>query len=150
MKPFFILLIVFGVAVIINYAIYGEANLLLSGKIALSIMMIFTSFGHFKFTKGMAMMLPPFVPAKSFIIYVTGVLEIVLAITLFTSFSYYAGWLLIILFIVFLPANVYASAKHINYETAAYDGKGLSYLWFRIPFQLLLIWWTWYFILRPH
>lgn len=39
----------------------------------MGIMLIFTSIGHFKFTRGMALMLPRFVPAKKAIVYVTGI-----------------------------------------------------------------------------
>jgi hypothetical protein len=47
-----------------------------------------------------------------------------------------------------LPANIHAAIKHINYETAAYDGKGIRYLWIRVPMQVLFIVWVYYFSVR--
>ena len=95
-------------------------------------------------------MLPSFVPAKSFVIAATGVLEVLLAIVIhIQALQKLSGWLLIIMFLLFLPANIYAASKHLNYETGTYDGKGLSYLWFRVPFQILLIAWTYYFVINP-
>jgi len=148
MKPLFVLIVSFCIGLSRQYML-DEVDLKSAGRIALCTMLFFTAVGHFKFPKGMAMMLPPFVPAKGFLIFITGLLEIAAAVCLFIpSASYYAGWFLILMFIVFLPANIYASSRHINYETASYDGKGLSYLWFRLPFQLLLIGWVWWFVIR--
>lgn len=82
-------------------------------------------------------------------IYMTGLLEVMAAFGLFIpALSRLTGMLLIVFFILILPTNIYASMRHLNYETAIFDGKGPGYLWFRIPFQLLLIGWTYYFVLR--
>lgn len=121
----------------------------LAGKIALATTLLFTSLGHLIYTKGMVLMLPDFIPLKKEIIYVTGLLEVMGAFGLFIpSISRLTGMLLIVFFILILPTNIYASMKHLNYETATFDGKGTEYLWFRIPFQLLLIGWTYYCLLR--
>jgi len=50
-----------------------------------------------------------------------------------------AAILLIIFFILLLPANIIAAKQKINIEKASYGGRGLSYLWFRIPLQLFLL-----------
>lgn len=121
----------------------------LAGKIALATTLLFTSLGHLIYTKGMVLMLPDFIPLKKEIIYVTGLLEVMGAFGLFIpSISRLTGMLLIVFFILILPTNIYASMRHLNYETATFDGKGTEYLWFRIPFQLLLIGWTYYCVLR--
>lgn len=120
-----------------------------SGRLALSIMLVFTSIGHFKFTDGMMKMLPDFIPAKKMIVYITGFLEIIAAVGIFIpSLRYAIGILLILFFVLILPSNIYAATRKLNYETGNYDGKGLSYLWFRIPFQILLILWVYYFVLH--
>ncbi|MCS4226648.1 hypothetical protein [Sphingobacterium sp. BIGb0165] len=121
----------------------------LAGKIALAATLLFTSLGHLIYTKGMVLMLPDFIPLKKEMIYMTGLLEVMGAFGLFIpSLSRLTGMLLIVFFILILPTNIYASMRHLNYETATFDGKGPGYLWFRIPFQLLLIGWTYYFALR--
>lgn len=149
MKPLFVLLTVF---LISNFAIRqykGDMDYHLAGKIALAATLLFTSLGHLLYTKGMLLMLPDFIPLKKEIIYVTGLLEVMAAFGLFIpSVSRLTGILLIVFFILILPTNIYASIRHLNYETATFDGRGPAYLWFRIPFQLLLIGWTFYFVLR--
>lgn len=149
MKPFFILISVFVISLAVTKLINSSLDVQLSGKIALSAMLLFTSIGHFKFTKGMSAMLPNFTPYKIEIIYITGILEILAAFGIFVpSLEKTTGIFLIIFFILILPANIYASIKKINYETGKSNGKGLPYLWFRIPFQILLIAWTYFFVLK--
>lgn len=48
----------------------------------MAVFIIFTGFSHFKFQKGMAMMIPEFIPAKMFWVYITGVIEIAAGIGL--------------------------------------------------------------------
>ncbi|MGH2645000.1 MAG: hypothetical protein ACRDE2_13690, partial [Chitinophagaceae bacterium] len=52
------------------------------------------------------------------------------------------GWLLILFFILILPANISAATRHIDYQKPIAEGNGLAYLWFRIPLQILFIVWT--------
>lgn len=149
MKPLFVLLTVFFISNLIIRQYKGDIDYYLAGKIALAATLLFTSLGHLIYTKGMVLMLPDFIPLKKEIIYVTGLLEVMGAFGLFIpSLSRLTGMLLIVFFILILPTNIYASMRHLNYETATFDGKGPGYLWFRIPFQLLLIGWTYYFALR--
>jgi len=149
MKPFFVLLTVFLISNLVIRQYKGDMDYHLAGKIALAATLLFTSLGHLIYTKGMLLMLPDFIPLKKEMIYVTGLLEVMGAFGLFIpALSRLTGMLLIVFFLLILPTNIYASIKHLNYETATFDGKGPGYLWFRIPFQLLLIGWTYYFVLR--
>lgn len=149
MKPLFVLIIVFAVTLIATKLMSSDYDFKFSGKLALSVMLVFTALGHFMYTKGMVMMLPGFIPYKSEIIYLTGILEIAAAIGIwFPNISMLTGILLVVFFVLILPTNISAAINHLNYETGNFDGKGLTYLWFRIPFQLLIISWTYYFIIR--
>ena len=76
MKPLFVLLIVFGITATILKIFYHHWNLDFAGNFAMSIMLFFTAIAHFAFNKGMAMMLPHFVPYKKLIVYITGLIEI--------------------------------------------------------------------------
>ena len=146
MKPLFILLITFLLYPIISRFITGNWNPTFGGNLAMLAMLCFTAIGHFIYAKGMALMIPPVIPFKDSIVFLTGIMEIVLGIgLLFPAVRPYAGYFLIIFFILLLPANIYASMHSINYETAKFDGKGMSYLWQRIPLQLFFIGWVWYF-----
>lgn len=143
MKPLLVLLSVFLMSLALTKIFRGNFDLAMSGRIAMSAMLLFTASAHFVFAEGMAMMLPDFVPHKTQIIYLTGIIEIAAAIGLFIpGFSILTAWLLIAFFIMVLPANVYAAIKQVDYQKATFNGTGLNYLWFRIPLQILFIAWT--------
>lgn len=142
MKPLIVLFSVFAISLLVIKIIRGNFEFALSGRIAMSTMLIFTAIGHFAYTKGMTMMLPDFIPYKTETVYLTGIIEIVAALGLFLpNFRIIMGWLLIVFFILILPANIYAAIKNVDYQKATYDGNGLNYLWFRIPLQILFIVW---------
>jgi uncharacterized membrane protein len=146
MKPLIVLILSFAVSCLAFYIAQHDPNIILSGRIAMALMLVFTSVAHFAFFNGMAMTVPAFIPFKKFMVYFTGVLEIAAAIgLLFISTHYITGILLILFFVALLPSNIYAAQNHINLEKADYTGKGLSYLWFRIPLQLFFIGWVLYF-----
>ena len=140
MKPLILLLSVFACSLLTFKILRGNFEFALAGRIAMSAMLIFTAVAHFTFTNGLEMMLPEFIPFKTEVIYLTGIIEIAAAIGLFIpNLRIMTAWLLIVFFILILPANIYASIKHIDFQTGTYDGNGLSYLWFRIPLQFLFI-----------
>ena len=146
MKPLLVLLIVFGITAAVSKLFFYSWNLEFAGNLAMSIMLLFTAVAHFAFRKGMAMMLPPFVPFKAQIVYVTGLIEILAGIgLLIKAYRHLSGLLLIIFFLLILPANIYAAVHNINYEKSNYSGNGIKYLWFRIPLQIFFIEWVWYF-----
>lgn len=150
MKPLFVLIIAFTLSLVFTKITTSYFDFLFAGRLALSIMLVFTSIGHFKFTDGMMKMLPDFVPAKKILIYLTGIIEIIAAIGIFVpTLRQTTGILLILFFILILPTNIYAAKRKLNYETGKYNGKGVSYLWFRVPFQIVLIVWTYYFVVKP-
>lgn len=143
MKPLIVLFLAFVFSLFIAKAFRGSYDFSLSGRIAMSVMLLFTAVAHFAFSKGMAMMLPDFMPYKTASVYLTGIIEIAAAIGLFIpSFRLITAWMLIAFFILILPANIYAALKHVDYQKATFDGSGLEYLWFRIPLQILFIVWT--------
>lgn len=145
MKPLIVLLSVFAISVIAIKILYGIYDFSLSGRIAMSAMLVFTAIGHFVYTRGMAMMLPDVIPWKTTVVYLTGIIEIVAAAgLLIPRFSIITGWLLITFFIIILPANINAAVKLVDYQKGTFEGKGLNYLWFRIPLQILFIVWTYF------
>ena len=149
MKPLIVLLTVFAVTLLTTKIFRGNYEWTLSGRIAMSVMLLFTAIGHFAFTKGMSLMIPEFIPFKTATVYLTGAVEIILAIGLqIPNYKILTGWLLIIFLILVLPANIYASIKQIDYQKATFDGNGLLYLWFRIPLQILFIVWTYFSVIN--
>ncbi|MET3029014.1 hypothetical protein ABXT06_20225 [Flavobacterium sp. UW10123] len=145
------LIVLFGVFIATLLTIWLTAKrleLAFSGRIAMAAMLTFTAVGHFAFTKGMAMMIS-FLPCANAIVIITGIIELIAAIgLLLPKTKVLTGKLLILFFILLLPANIYAASHKINLQTADYTGKGLSYLWIRIPMQLLFIAWVYFSSLK--
>ena len=148
MKPLIVLLSVFGLCIGIT-VLLGNVDIGFSGRIAMSAMLSFTAMGHFKFTEGMAMMLPAFIPAKKQIVLATGVIEVLAATGLLVSSTIHiTGILLIVFFVLVLPANIYAAIKKVDLEKANHTGNGINYLWYRIPEQLFFIAWVYFFAIK--
>jgi uncharacterized membrane protein len=118
----------------------------LRGRISLSVLLIFTGTANFYKTQEIAMMLPDYLSYKSEIIHMTGVLELLGAIgILIPRVRRLAGICLILMFVGFLPANVHAAFKYVDFGGHAYGPK---YLLFRIPLQLFFIWWTYRYTIQ--
>lgn len=149
MKPLVLLLSSFMIATFTIKIVTTAYNFELSARIAMSIMLCFTAIGHFVFTKGMSMMIPQFIPFKTNLVYMTGFLEILIAVGLLIPYlKTISGWTLILFLLVMLPMNIYAAVHQIDYQKGTLDGNGLSYLWFRIPLQFLFITWTYFSSIR--
>ncbi|MGJ1430986.1 DoxX family protein [Sphingobacterium spiritivorum] len=147
MKLLILLFTAFFIALLAAKFMYGFWDFVFAGNLGMSVFIIFTGLSHFRFQKGMAMMMPDYIPAKMFFVYFTGVLEIAAGIGLMIpTLRALTAVLLIIFLIVVFIANVNSSKKMINIFKADYTGPGMNYLYAqRLPMQLILIGWTWYF-----
>lgn len=144
MKPLVVLFITLAISLLVT-KLTGNYNPTLSAQIAMAVMLAFTAIGHFKFTHGMTMMIPAFIPFKKELVYLTGFIEIAAAIGLLVPATRtVVAWLLIVFFIVLLPANINAAVKHIDLEKGTFNGPGPKYLWFRVPLQILFIGWVYW------
>jgi uncharacterized membrane protein len=116
------------------------------GRISLALLLLFTGLGHFVNPEPMAAMLPPSVPARLPIIYVTGLLEWAAAIGLVVPrYSRAAGLCLMAFLVAVFPANVFAA---LNSVAMGGHEAGPAYLLVRGPFQLGLVWWTYRFAVQ--
>lgn len=147
MKLLTILFVTFILALLGTKIVQGDWNFLFSGNLGMAVFIIFTGLAHFKFQKGMAMMISDLVPAKMFWVYFTGIIEIAAGIGLMIpSIREITAVLLIIFLVLVFLANINSSKKKINIFKADYSGPGMSYLYKeRIPMQIILIAWTYYF-----
>ncbi len=101
---------------------------------------LFTGVGHYTQTLGMAQMVPPFLPYPVETIYVTGVFELIGAVGLWIpALLRLTSIALILMLISFLPINFYAAFNYVDFGG---HGFGPFYLLVRVPYQILLIWWT--------
>ena len=86
-------------------------------------------------------MMPPYLPAHLFLIYISGFFEIALGIALLIpNLTRAAAWGIIALLIAVFPANVFMA---MNTELFPEYNPKLIYL--RLPLQLLLIAWAFWF-----
>lgn len=139
MEPLLILVITYIITLATGYFYRKQLMFLKAARIGLSVMFVFTGLSHFVYTKGMAMMLPPFLPFKRIIIYITGIIEIILALGIFSNKKRLTGLLAGIFLIAVLPCNIYAACLQVNIVTAKYDGEGLFSLLYRVPIQFFFI-----------
>ena len=106
-------------------------------RVGLSVFFAFTAIGHFVKTEEMAAMLPPSIPHRIGLIYVTGLLELLGAIGVWIPrLMKLTGVCLILMLVGILPANIYSAINHVDFGGHA---TGPAYLFVRVPFQLLLI-----------
>lgn len=147
MKLLSILFLAFIMSLVGSKLFQGSWNFLFAGNFSMAAFIIFTGFAHFKFQKGMALMIPEFIPAKMFWVYFTGILEIAAGIGLMIpSIREITAILLLIFFVLVFVANINSSQKKINLFKADYTGPGMNYLYKeRLPMQIILLVWTWYF-----
>jgi uncharacterized membrane protein len=116
------------------------------GRIGVFLVFAFTGVGHFVRTAGMAQMLPPWVPMRTSLIYSSGVFELLAAIAiLIPPISRYAGVLLCVFLLLVLPSNIYAAFQRVDFGG---HGFGPMYLLVRVPLQLFLIGWVYWFAVR--
>ena len=90
---------------------------------------------HFTNTNWFLQIVPPYLPMKMELVYLSGLFEVILGFMLIVpALRYYAGWGLILLLIAVYPANIYLAQTN----GAAMDTSALV-AWGRLPFQFLFI-----------
>lgn len=151
MAPLIVLIVTF-VALYAANKVFLDGRLTMSqtGRYALAVMMLIAGVSHFTTTgvEVMTQMMPDALPYKREVVYFTGVCELAAVPGLILQrTSRLTATMLIIFFIGVLPANVAGSLKQVAYSGMEY---GALYLLFRVPLQMLFIWWAWYFGLRKN
>ena len=148
MAPLIILLVTFALLYLLDrFALGDRLGLSFIGRAAMAVMLIATGITHFIQTDAMVVMMPDFVPAKRELVYFTGICELAAVVGLvWDKTARLASILLIIFFVVVLPANIAGSFKQAQMGGMEY---GPWYLLFRVPLQLFFIWWVWFFGVRP-
>jgi uncharacterized membrane protein len=147
MAPLIFLLVAFSLLFGIDkFLLKRKLSLSFIGRVSLAIMLIVTGVAHFTSSNVMVEMMPEFLPMKKEIVYLTGILEFLAAVGLLIGkLSKITAILLIIYFVAILPANIVGSFKQVNLGGMEY---GAMYLLFRVPLQILFIFWTYYFGIR--
>ncbi|MFI6869783.1 hypothetical protein [Nocardia sp. NPDC050406] len=109
----------------------------------LAVMLVFTGSAHFlpdtvsaaPSHDDLTAMVPSYVPFPGFMVYLTGVLELLGALGLVVHRTRaVAGIALAVLFVLMLPANIHAALEDIPL-----NGEEPTPLWFRVPEQIVFI-----------
>jgi len=147
MAPLIFLLATFVILYLLNrFALSGRLTLSFIGRASMAVMLTVTGVVHFTSTDWMVGIMPDFIPAKRELVWFTGVCELAAAVVglLSDRFSRLTSILLIIFFVLILPANI---AESLKPDTGDLE-FGKWYLLFRIPLQIFFIWWVWHFGVR--
>ncbi len=94
----------------------------------------------------MAEIIPPWVPQRVFLVYLTGILEFAIAAGfLMKKTKRLTGWISAVILIFIFPANVYAAIYRIPMGGHEW---GPVYLIFRAPLQVVTLFWVYWFSIR--
>lgn len=111
----------------------------------MAVLYILAGVNHFLNPETFRKIMPPWLPWHDVLIYVTGVLEMAFGVLLFPLRTRrFAAWGIVFLLIAIFPANIQMA---LNYVKTNHHQAWLAVL--RLPVQVLLIWWAWWFTQRP-
>ena len=112
-----------------------EKNIKLFSIIIMSISYVSIGVNHFTIPEWFLQIVPPCLPYKLELVYISGFLEIILGVMLLIPATrFYAAWGLILLLIAVYPANIYLAQTN----GAAMNTTPLV-AWGRLPFQFVFI-----------
>ena len=115
--------------------IMTNKNIRLLSIIIMSIFYVSVGVNHFTIPEWFLQIVPPRLPYKLELVYISGFLEIILGVMfLIPATRFYAAWGLILLLIAVYPANIYLAQTN----GAAMNTTPLV-AWGRLPFQFVFI-----------
>ena len=110
-------------------------NIRLFSIIIMSIFYVSVGVNHFTIPEWFLQIVPPWLPYKLELVYISGFLEIIFGVMLLIPTTrFYAAWGLILLLIAVYPANIYLAQTN----GAAMNTTPLV-AWGRLPFQFVFI-----------
>jgi len=109
----------------------------------IAIGMVAQGINHFVSPAVFVAIMPPYIPAHLFMVYASGVFEILGGIGLLVPRTRrVAGWGLLALLVAIFPANVHMAMHELPFGDQPAPAVAL---WLRLPFQgvfMALVWWT--------
>ncbi len=137
-----VLLTPFILAMLSNIAFGTKIHKTIACYWSLGVSFLVFSAGHFFLTDGMVAIVPPFIPLAKVLVYITGILEFFIGISLFIpKLRRKAALLACIVILVFFSANIYAAFAHI--PVGGYK-HGPIWLLARTPVQAILAAWAYF------
>jgi uncharacterized membrane protein len=115
-----------------------------AGRSILALVFIVAGILHFFLTATYVKIMPPYLPAHTLLVQLSGVFEILGGIGILVPMTQrFSAWGLIALLIAVSPANIQMAMDH-----AQWPGIPVWVLWLRVPMQLPLMWWAWLYTRR--
>jgi uncharacterized membrane protein len=109
-------------------------------KYLLGVSFVLAGLNHFLNPALYLQIMPPYLPWHLFMVYLSGVFEILFgAFVLMPRFTPLAAWGIILLLVIIFPANLHMA---LNAEDFSFIPPIL--LWLRLPFQAVLIAWAYW------
>ena len=100
---------------------------------------------HFVMPRTYEAIVPDYIPEKTEVVYLSGVLEVVAALmTMNERTRRVGGWFLIAVLVAIFPANV-----HMAISADRYPAVPEAVLWTRLPFQALFVYWAYKVATKP-
>jgi uncharacterized membrane protein len=110
-------------------------------KWILGIAFIFAGINHFREPDFYLRIMPPYLPWHLFLVYLSGVFEVVLGILLLIPKTQkLAAWGLIALLLAVFPANIYMAMN-----TGLFADINPTLIYLRLPLQFVVIAWAYWF-----
>ncbi len=117
-----------------------------AAAVGIGFLFAFTGLGHFIQTEPMVQMLPAWVPGRVALVYLTGVLEFLVAAGFFVPrLRRLMGLVAVAMLVSFFPVNVYAALNRVPMGGHEW---GPVYLLVRVPLQATVIFWVYWHTLR--
>ncbi|MFC7356956.1 MauE/DoxX family redox-associated membrane protein [Jejudonia soesokkakensis] len=108
----------------------------------MALLYIVAGANHFRTPKIYQRIMPPYIPAKSSMVYISGVIEMILGFMLLNKDTQtIAAWGIIILLIIFIPVHIYM----LTNERAALKMPKWALI-LRLPLQFVLMYWAYLYI----
>ena len=112
-------------------------------RVILAVCMVVAGVLHFVVPQPFIRIVPGFLPAPAALVYISGAIEVLLALgLLLPSTRQLSAWGLVLLFIAVYPANLNMAFNHIQIS-------GIPDTWWfhaiRLPFQFVLIAWAYWY-----
>lgn len=99
---------------------------------------VFTGIAHFFLDDFLASIIPPILPYKKFLVYASGVYELIIGLAMLISpFKKAAAWAMVVLLISVFPVHIYMYFDQENFSQFP-----TIFFPLRIALQFLLIYWA--------
>ena len=134
----------------ISFLYSNEIAFAIAGRLALCAMFLFVGVLHLNYSEGIYLTYPDFLSQTFKIRLVFAVADLQFAFAtglVFANVSRIIVPLVLMYLVLGLFTQIKACLKHISVKRENYTGRGIAYLFFKIPEQLFIIGWTYYFVL---